>query len=319
MKVTENHNKSHVDKGHEHTGNEAVREARHVTWVGFWINAALGLAKVIAGIFGQSTALIADGIHSFSDFLSDIVVIVMVGIARKRPDMEHQFGHGHYEALATIILSLALMGVAAGILVDSIDRIIFVCHGGVIPRPATIALIIIAISIISKEWLFHHTLRVGNRIHSDAVKANAWHHRSDAFSSVATLAGVSGAMFLGDRWRVLDPIAALIVAVIIGVVSVRMLYPALGELLGRSLSRDECLRIEKAISGTKDVKGWHCLRTFKSGNDAYVEVHIKVNGDMNVSDAHHIATLTEHHIRESLPGMSVHATTHIEPAAKETE
>ena len=310
-----------MDKTDDNTGSHGrdnahykVRQARRVTWIGFWINAVLGLAKVVGGIFGRSSALIADGIHSFSDFLSDIVVIIMVGVAHKRPDTDHQFGHGRYEALATVILSLALMAVAAGILIDSIDRIIVVCRGGEIARPATVTLVIIAASIISKEWLFHYTMRVGRKIRSEAVQANAWHHRSDAFSSVATLVGVAGAMFLGDSWRVLDPIAALVVSVIIGVVSVRMLTPALGEMLGRSLSREECEKIEAAVSDTEGVLGWHCLRTFKSGNDAYVEVHIKVDGNMNVSDAHHIATLTETHIRKSLPGLSVHATTHIEPA-----
>lgn len=184
---------------------EAVRVARHVTWVGFWINAFLGLAKVLGGIFGRSSALVADGVHSFSDFLSDIVVIFMVGIARKSPDSDHQFGHGRYEALAAAILSLALMAVAAGMLVDSIGRIILVCKGEVIPRPAPLALVIIAASIVSKEWLFHYTMRAGRRIRSEAVQANAWHHRSDAFSSVATLAGVAGAMFLGESWTRLRP------------------------------------------------------------------------------------------------------------------
>ena len=292
----------------------AVDEARRVTWVGFWINAVLGLAKVVGGLFGRSSALIADGIHSFSDFLSDIVVIIMVGIARKRPDVNHQFGHGRYEALATIILSLALMAVAVGILVDSIDRILFIYNGGVIPRPSGVALIIIGISIISKEWLYHYTCRVGRRIHSDAVIANAWHHRSDAFSSVTTFAGVAGAMFLGDKWRILDPIAALVVSGLIAVISIKMLYPALGELLGRALPQEDCTRIEEAISDTEGVKGWHRLRTFKSGNDAYVEVHIKVDPEMNVRKAHDIATLTESNIRNTLPGMSVYATTHIEPA-----
>lgn len=312
--MTQSNNYDKQNKSHAHSkAQEAVLEARRVTWIGFWINALLGLAKVVGGIFGRSSALIADGIHSFSDFFSDIVVIIMVGVAHKRPDMDHQFGHGRYEALATVILSLTLMAVAVGILIDSIDRIIYVCRGGEIPRPATVALIIIAASILFKEWLFHYTLRVGNRIHSDAVKANAWHHRSDAFSSVATLIGVAGAMFLGDKWHVLDPIAALIVSIFIGFVSVKMLYPAIGELLGRSLSREECTKIEKAVSATQGIKGWHCLRTFKSGNDAYVEIHIKVDGNMNVSDAHHIATLTENNIKKALPDMSVYATTHIEP------
>ena len=296
---------------------EAVLRARRVTWVGFWVNAVLGLAKVVGGVFGRSSALIADGIHSFSDFLSDIVVIIMVGVAHKRPDVDHQFGHGKYETLATVILALVLAGVAIGILIDSIDRIILVCHGGVIPRPAGIALAIIAVSIIAKEWLFHYTYRVGEEIRSDAVKANAWHHRSDAFSSIATLIGVAGAMFLGEQWRILDPISALIVSVIIGVVSVRMLRPAISELLGGSLSPGDNALIEKAISGTGGVRSWHHLRTFKSGNDAYVEVHIKVDPEMNVRDAHAIATATEDNIKAALPKLSVYVTTHIEPAKEQ--
>lgn len=299
---------------HHDDGQDAVREARRVTWVGFWVNVVLGLLKVVGGIFGRSSALVADGIHSFSDFLSDIVVIVMFGVSRKQPDNEHQFGHGHYEALATVLLSLALLAVAIGIFVDSIDRIIIVAAGGEIPQPATMALVIIAVSILSKEWLYHYTLRVGKRIHSDAVQANAWHHRSDAFSSVATLIGVCGALFLGDKWRVLDPIAAVVVSVIIAAVGIKMLYPAIGELLGRSLSADDCRNIERAIAETDGVRAWHRLRTFKSGNNAYVEVHIKVDGKMNVSDAHDIATNTEMRIKTCLPELSVHVTTHIEPA-----
>lgn len=304
-----------INKGNNVPGDDgAVREARHVTWVGFWVNAVLGLAKVLGGIFGRSSALVADGIHSFSDFLSDIIVIIMVGVAHKRPDTDHQFGHGRYEALATILLSIALMAVAVGILVDSIDRIILLYHGGILPRPANLTLFIIVVSILSKEWLFRYTRRVGVRIHSDAVIANAWHHRSDAFSSIATLIGVAGAMFLGEKWRVLDPAAALIVSVIIGVVGVKMMYPALGELLGRSLPENDCREIENAIRETAGVKGWHRLRTFKSGNDAYVEVHIKVDPEMNVREAHNIATVTEENIKNALPGMSVYVTTHIEPA-----
>lgn len=300
-------------RGHEN-GREEVREARHVTWVGFWINAVLGVLKVLGGIFGRSAALVADGIHSFSDFLSDIVVIIMVGKAHKRPDMGHQFGHGRYEALATAILSLALLAVAVGIFIDSVRNIIDFFHGKMIPKPADVALIILVLSILSKEWLYHYTRRVGERIHSEAVVANAWHHRSDAFSSVATLVGVAGAMFLGEKWRVLDPVAALIVAVFIGIVAIKMVGPALGEMLGRSLPAEQCHEIERAVADTPGVRGWHALRTFKSGNDAYVEVHIKLDPEMSVRDAHHIATLTERHIKEALPCMSVHPTTHIEPA-----
>lgn len=292
---------------------EEVKVARHVTWVGFWINAVLGVAKVVGGIISRSSALVADGIHSFSDFLSDIIVIVMVGIARKRPDSGHQFGHGRYEALATTLLSAILIAVAIGIFYDGAERTLSVIHGEQLARPGMLALVILIVSIASKEWLYHYTRRAGERIHSDAVIANAWHHRSDSFSSIATLAGVAGAMFLGEQWRVLDPIAAMIVAVFIAVVGFKMAKPGLDELLGASLPENDTKHINEALKSTPGVKAWHRLRTFKSGNDAFVEVHIKVDPEINVRDAHNIATEAERNIALSLGGRSVHVTTHIEP------
>lgn len=290
-----------------------VALARHVTWVGFWINAALAAIKIVGGFIGRSSALIADGIHSLSDFLSDIIVIVMVGMARKRPDTGHAFGHGRYEALATILLSAVLLIVAIGIFYDGITRILAVVHGEILPRPAGIALGILIIAILSKEWLYHYTRRVGEDIHSEAVIANAWHHRSDSLSSIATLIGVTGAMFLGENWRVLDPIAAMVVAIFIAVVAVKMSVSPFGELLGASLNDEYRKAIEAAIDSTPGVEAYHHLRTFKSGNDAFVELHIKVDPEINVRLAHSIATLTENNIKAAVPDMNVSVTTHIEP------
>lgn len=294
----------------------AVAQARHVTWVGFFVNAVLGLAKILGGIFARSSALIADGVHSFSDFLSDIVVLVMVGMARKRPDADHQFGHGRFEALATILLSLLLIGVAVGIFYDSVVRIISVINGETLNRPGVLALVILILSIVAKEWLFHITKRVGERIHSDSIIANAWHHRSDSWSSIATLIGVAGAMFLGEKWRVLDPVAALIVAVFIAGVGVNMARPALNELLGASLPETDLKIIKDTLAKIPEIKSWHALRTFKSGNDAYIEVHIKVDPEINVLTAHNIATRAERAIKKAIQGRSVYVTTHIEPYTK---
>lgn len=295
------------------SGKDAVRIARKVTWVGFTINAILGVAKIAGGIFGRSSALIADGIHSFSDFLSDIIVIVMVGISHKHPDNSHQFGHGRFETLATILLSLILLIVGGGIFYEGIDKVISVANGAVLPRPGFITIIILLASIGSKEWLYHYTRHAGEKIRSEAVVANAWHHRSDSFSSIATLIGVVGAMCLGEKWRVLDPIAAMVVAVFIVVVALKMAKPAIDEILGASLPKDIREEIERVIKETPGVDHWHCLRTFKSGNDAYIEVHLKVNPEMNVRDAHKIATHAEQRIMRSIPNMAVHVTTHIEP------
>lgn len=292
---------------------EAVKVARHVTWVGFWINAVLALAKVIGGVVGRSSALIADGIHSLSDFVSDIIVIIMVGIARKRPDSDHPFGHGRFEALASVMLAVILIIVAIGIMVNGINNIIVVANGGILPRPGSIALIIILASIFSKEWLFHYTRRAGRRIRSDAVIANAWHHRSDAFSSVATFIGVTGAMFLGEKWRVLDPLSAIVVALFIIGVAIEIARPSLREMLGASLPKKDLDIIGNTLDNTPGIRAWHHLRTFKSGNEAYVEVHIKVDPDITVRHAHNIATEAEHSLSDALDGLTTHVTTHIEP------
>lgn len=290
-----------------------MRRARHVTWVGFWVNAALGVAKIVGGILGRSSALIADGIHSFSDFLSDIIVLVMVGLARKKPDSGHPFGHGRYEALATLLLSGVLLAVAVGIFYDGITRVTAVMHGELLPRPEAIALVILVVSILAKEWLFRITRTVGRQIHSEAVVANAWHHRSDSLSSLATLIGVAGAMFLGEHWRVLDPIAAMVVALFIVGVAIQMARPALAEMLGASLPDTDKMIIDQTLAEIDGVKAWHHLRTFKSGNDAFVEVHLKVDPELNVRQAHAIATEAERRIAGALDDVNAHVTTHIEP------
>lgn len=305
--------RNHMVSGPPVQPEEAVAIGRHVTWVGFWVNAFLGVAKVLGGIFSHSSALVADGIHSFSDFISDIIVIMMVGISRKKPDSGHQFGHGRFEALATVLLSLILILVAAGIFYDGIVRIIHFCNGGVLPRPGWVALAIILLSIVSKEWLYHYTRRAGERIRSEAVIANAWHHRSDSFSSVATLIGVAGAMFFGDRWRVLDPAAAIVVGVFIFVVSIQLARPAIEEMLGASLPGSVKNSLHKALRNTPGVLAHDNLRTFKTGSDGYVMVHIKVDPEITVSEAHQIASAAERNMRHAVKGLTIHASTHIEP------
>ena len=292
---------------------EAVRLGRKVTWIGFWVNAFLGVAKVVGGIFSRSGALVADGIHSFSDFLSDIIVLVMVGISRRPANRYYQFGHGRFEALATVLLSVVLVVVAIGIFYEGVVKIIRSLHGEELPQPTYVALIIIVLSIVLKEWLFHYTKRVGEEIKSEAVVANAWHHRSDSFSSLATLVGVGGAMFLGDKWRILDPIAAMVVGVFIIIVGFDMAKPALREMLGFSLSREQKRAILNALKETPGVMGWTHLQTFKSGYDGFVIVHIKVEPEISVKEAHLIASRAERNMRNAVTDLSVHASTHIEP------
>ena len=191
------------------------RKIYHVTFVGLVVNLVLSLLKLAAGIVGRSGAMVADAVHSFSDLATDVVVIAFARISAKPRDSGHDYGHGKYETLATIIISLALGIVGAGILFNSIEGIRVVVEGGSLPRPGAVALIAALVSILVKEILYRYTVREGRALQSPSVVANAWHHRSDALSSLGTLAGIGCAYFLGAKWRIADPIAALVVAVFI--------------------------------------------------------------------------------------------------------
>lgn len=297
----------------ETADREAVRTARRVTWVGFWCNILLSAAKIAAGIAGRSGAVIADGIHSLSDFLTDFVILAMVGISRKGVDSRHHYGHGKYETLATLLIALSLLLVGLGILWDGGRKILDALRGLSPGRPGAIALFICALSIAVKEWLYHYTRRAGQRIRSTAVIANAWHHRSDAISSVATLAGVGGAMFLGPRWRILDPLAAVIVALFIIAVALRLVLPSLRELLEESLPEAEEDAVRHAIRTTPGVITYHHLRSRRSGNTIVIDVDLKVNPRITVVEAHAIASQVEQRIARRMGTRTTIVTTHIEP------
>lgn len=291
---------------------EAVKVARHVTWVGFWINAALGVLKIIAGIFGRSSALIADGVHSFSDFISDIIVIVFIGISRRKANENYQYGHGKYETFATMLLSLILGIVGIVFLVEGVEQIYDATHGAPIPRPTWLALSMALVSILSKEWLYHYTRIAGEKIHSAVVVANAWHHRSDSLSSLATMAGVAGAMFLGAEWRILDPIAAVIVSIFIIIVAVQLGKPAVRELLEASLPPETVSGMYRIIGRTPGVMAFHRFASRKNGNTMIIDFHIKVNPRITVDHAHRIASHVENRLREAY-GRDMIINIHVEP------
>lgn len=292
--------------------DEEVRQARRVTWIGFWCNALLGTIKVVVGILGRSGAVVADGVHSFSDFLTDLIVIVMVTIGRKGSDEQYEYGHGKYETFGTMLVAFALVVVGGILLWEGTEQTLACIAGSVPPRPAMVTIVVCVLSIAVKEWLFHFTVRTGRRINSATVVANAWHHRSDAFSSIATLIGVAGAIFLGEHWRILDPIAQVIVAVMIMVVGYRTARPAILELLEVSLPKNERDQIEQIIITTHGVKDFHHLRTRQNGTMKIVDVHLKVDPDITVTEAHDIATDVEHVISRMYSGRAM-VTTHIEP------
>lgn len=294
------------------TTDYTVRKARHVTWVGFWVNATLGAGKIAAGIAGRSGAMIADGVHSLSDFVTDVIVLVFVSLSRRRDDASHQYGHGKYETFATMLIALALLAVGVLLFMDGAEKVWRMLNGEILPRPEWIALVAVIVSIVAKEWLFRYTLACGKKIRSGAVIANAWHHRSDALSSLATLFGVAGAMFLGTQWRVLDPLAAMLVSVFIVIVSFQIGMPSVRELLEASLPADICSGMWTVIRETPGVKAFHHFRSRRNGNRIIISFHIKVDPHISVVQGHDIADNTERRLREAYSDEMI-VNIHVEP------
>lgn len=294
------------------SNNERTASAVRITWIGFFVNFILSCGKIAAGYFGRSSAMIADGIHSFSDFVTDLIVIVFVKIAGKGRDEGHQYGHGKFETLATLIISFLLLFVAIGLLYDGITKVIESIKGAILEKPSYMALVAALISVITKEWLFRITAKEGKKTNNQAVIANAWHHRSDAFSSVGTFIGIAGAIFLGDKWRVLDPIACIIVSLLIFKVGINLMRPAFAELLESSLPPETEKEIGKIIMDVQGVKRYHNLKTRKSGNYYIIDVHIKVDPTITIVVAHDIATDVEHSLKERW-GSATQIMVHTEP------
>ncbi len=288
------------------------KEARKVTLVGFFINALLTTFKLVAGIFGKSGAMVADAVHSLSDFLTDIVVLIGFKLTSKPEDECHNYGHDKYETLATVIISVALAFVGYQILKSGIINVLLVINGGILPKPGSIALIAAIISIISKELLYRYTVIAGKKINSSSVIANAWHHRSDAFSSIGTMIGIGGAIILGQRWTILDPIASIIVSLFIFKVAYDIFIPSINELVEKSLSNEVRERIEEAFNELQDVKDYHKLRMRRVGTKAVIESHVLVDENLNIKDAHDIAGKVETRIK-GLVGENSIVTIHIEP------
>lgn len=283
-----------------------------VTIWGSIVNFILLIFKFIAGVLGHSSSMVADAIHSLSDFATDIIVLFFVRISNKTADTTHKYGHGKFETLATAFIGFALLAVGIGILIEGTKNIVAVVRGEVLQAPGVIALLAAAVSIISKEILYQYTVYKGRQINSQAVVANAWHHRSDAFSSIGTLVGIAGAMFLGEKWRVLDPVAAIIVSVFILKVAIDILRNSLEELMEHSLPDAEEEEIKQIILSTNGVESPHHLRTRRIGNRVAIEVHIRMNGDMTLTKAHQITTEVEQQLKLRF-GENTHIGIHTEP------
>ena len=309
--------KENAGSGAPSRGEDASARGRRivrVTLAGGAVNALLAAGKLAAGVLGRSAALVADAAHSLSDLATDAAVLLFVRVAGRPPDEDHDFGHGKFETFAAFLVSLALFGVAAALLRDGALRAAAALRDpGGAARPGGIALAAAAVSVAAKEALYRWTRREGERLRAPAVVANAWHHRSDALSSVGALLGVAGALLGGPRWAALDPIAAVAVALLVAWSAWRIAAPAVGELLERSLPaavEEELLRL---VAEDPAVHDPHNLRTRRIGAGIAVEVHIRVDPALTVRESHAIAHGVEDRIR-ARHGDWAHVIVHVEPA-----
>ena len=293
---------------------EAAREAGiyRVTLVGSVVNLLLLVFKFVAGILGHSAAMMADAVHSLSDFVTDIIVIVFVRISSKPEDEGHDYGHGKYETLATAIIGLILLFVGFGILWNGATSIWNFWQGGELKEPGMLALWAALVSIVFKELLYQYTVFKGRRLNSQAVVANAWHHRSDALSSIGTAIGIGGAILLGEHWLILDPLAAVVVSFFIMKVAIQLLIPCVEELLEKSLPAEVEEKIKQEILSFPGVTSPHHLRTRRIGSSYAIEVHIRMNGKITLEEAHRTATAIENRLKGEF-GSRTYINIHVEP------
>ena len=296
---------------------ERDKKVYRVTLLGSVVNLLLLVFKFVAGVLGHSAAMIAYAVHSLSDFVTDLIVIVFVKISSKPEDADHAYGHGKYETLASCIIGLALIVVGVMMGYNATVKIVDVVKNGTeLASPGIIALAAAVLSIVLKEWMFHLTRKVAREVDSPAVEANAWHHRSDALSSVGTAIGIGGAVLLGSKWAVLDPIAALVVSVFIVVQAAKILSNAIGQLMEKSLPRDVEQRICEIVyeeEGTSDI---HHLRTRKIGSQISIELHVRMNGYLTLREVHDKSIAIEKRLRAAF-GDSTYINLHVEPLKSE--
>lgn len=293
---------------------EDTRE-RQITRVTLWgaaVNCVLTACKMIAGIAGNSAAMLADGVHSFSDLVSDFVVLVFVRISAKGQDSKHDYGHGKFETLATLIVSILMLVAGARLFSGGIASIMSYLDGAELPQPGLIALWMALLSIVVKEILYQITVRVGRSADSPAVIANAWHHRSDAVSSVGSLIGIGGAILLGKRWTVLDPIAGCLISIFIFVIAAKMAGTAIRELMETSLNDTEEKEITDLILSVDGIESVHDLKTRRNGRSVIIDVHIVVDAHITVHEAHEMTVRAEEYLRDRF-GEETQIFIHVEP------
>ena len=288
------------------------KEINKVTLVGSAGNEALLTFKFIAGIMGHSSAMIADAVHSLSDFVTDLVVLVFVSISAKPQDQSHDYGHGKFETIATFLIGLALVAAATGIVVPGVLKLMAWWGGETLEAPGWIALWAALLSIVVKEVLYQFTARKSRQLQSQVLMANAWHHRSDALSSIGAAVGIGGAVLLGGRWTVLDPLASIVVGAMLVKVAWEIMRPSRGELTDESLPEKTEEEILEVFHSFSDISEPHNLRTRRIGNRVAIEAHIRMDGNMTLQRAHEITSKIEGELKERF-GSGTIVTLHMEP------
>ena len=290
---------------------ERYQEVRKVTLIGSAVDLLLGIVKIVVGIIGNSQALIADGIHSFSDLVTDGLVLFAVKHGQREADEKHPYGHGRIETLATVILGVALIGVAIGIAYDAGLRLM---HPELLLHPGWLALVVATFSIVSKEGIYQYTIRTAEKHNSNLLRANAWHSRTDAISSVIVVIGILGSM---AGFEYLDAVAAIGVGLMVGKIGFDLAWQSTQELIDTAMEPEEIEQITKAIQSVDDVTALHMLRTRRMGSDGLVDVHVLVNPKISVSEGHRVSdTVRAQIMREVEPVTDV--MVHIDPEDDET-
>jgi cation diffusion facilitator family transporter len=288
------------------------KEIYRVTLVGSAGNAALLTFKFIAGIAGNSSAMIADAFHSLSDFVTDLLVLVFVSSSAKPQDRSHDYGHGKFETVASFLIGLALVAAATGIVVTGALKLLAWWGGAELESPGWIALWAAVLSVVIKELLYQYTARRGRKLDSQVMIANAWHHRSDALSSVGAAVGIGLALWLGQHWAVFDPLASVVVGLMLMRVAYKLLKTSIGELTESSLPAETEQEIEQIILSFGDVRQPHNLRTRRIGNRIAIEAHVRMDGRLPLETVHERATTIERKLKERF-GNNTHVTLHMEP------
>lgn len=297
------------------TENIRLREALRITRVGIFANICLIVIKFAGGIFGKSGAVIADAVHSFADFATDIIVIVGLKLSEKPADSSHRYGHGKFETLSSLILGIILLGTGIGICWSGIGNIILFMQNKSIYRPTWIAFVAALFSVVIKEWLYVITIRSGKKLNSQSLIANAINHRSDALSSLGVVIGISGAIFLGKKWSVLDPVAAVIVGIFIFKTSLSIIKTSMDELLEASLGSQAEREILDLSRGIPGVLNPHNLKTRRVGKNVVIDIHIEVDPGLNIRDAHDISDRVDDVLQDRF-GPDTVITVHLDPGKK---